>query len=224
MGLKDRLLAPLAGQLGHPRGLVGRYVTSMLNRTNQVPITAAIDALAPAPGQVVADVGFGGGLGLDLLLDVVGGAGKVYGFDISRVAVEQTGRRRRKAVADGRLVVREASMEQLPLGDGALDGLITVNTIYFIPELRPAFAELARVLSSTGRLVVGLGDPDAMARMPVTASGFRLRPVTEVETALAEAGFRVVNHRRLNRGDLVFHLLVAAPATPDQQRMPERQG
>jgi hypothetical protein len=57
------------------------------------------------------------------------------------------------------------------------DGAITLNTIYFIPELDLAFAELARVTKSSGRVVIGLGDPDAMAGTPLTQHNFRLRPL-----------------------------------------------
>lgn len=211
MGVRKRLYAGLARQLGHPRGLAGRFVATRLNRSNRVPVTAAVDSLGPASGQVVADIGFGGGLGLALLLDRVGPAGKVYGFDISRLAVNLAKRRNEDAVTGGRLVLHEAPMGQLPLADGSLDGIITVNTIYFVADLRQSFTELARALSPTGRLVVGLADPGTMARMPVTKAGFRLRPVAEVEAALAHAGLSVVDHDQLTRGDATFHLLVAAP-------------
>lgn len=211
-GLKDKLLAGMARQLGHPRGLPGRVVTAMLNRSNRGPVSAAVDALEPAPGQAVADVGFGGGVGLPLLLDRVGPAGRVYGIDISRLAVDLARRRHRRAVAHGRMVLYEAPMSQLPVADAVLDGIITVNTVYFVPELGQSFAELARVLSPTGRLVVGVADPDAMARMPVTATGFELRPVAAVEAALAGAGLPVADRRHISRGDVRFHLLIAQRA------------
>jgi SAM-dependent methyltransferase len=70
-----------------------------------------------------------------------------------------------------------------------LDAAITVNTIYFVSDLGKAFTELARVLSPSGRAVVGLNDPAAMAAMPFTARNFIIRPVEAVVTALADAGF-----------------------------------
>ena len=61
----------------------------MLNRANRAIVAAAVDALAPAQGQVVADIGFGGGLGLAMLLDRVGSTGGVHGVDISRVMLDR---------------------------------------------------------------------------------------------------------------------------------------
>jgi arsenite methyltransferase len=201
------MLAGLAGQLRRPHGLAGCGMGSMLNRANRATVAAAVDALAPAPGEVVADVGFGGGLGLAMLLDRAGPAGRVHGVDISRVMIDRARRRHRRAVADGRLVLHEASMTDLPIADASVDAAMTVNTIYFVPD--SVFAELTRVLSSTGRLVLGLGDPDAMAREPVTVHGFRIRPLVELQDALTGAGLTYVDHRRVGDGPDAFHLLVA---------------
>jgi SAM-dependent methyltransferase len=99
-------------------------------------------------------------------------------------------------------------MTDLPLADGSIDAAMTVNTIYVVPD--DAFAELARIISPTGRLV--LGDPDAMRRDPVTAHAFRLRRLAEVQSALTAAGLTLADHRRVGGGPDAFHLLVAQPA------------
>ena len=127
----------LARQLGHPQGLRGRLVVRMLNRANKVAMTEAVAALAPTPGATVADVGFGGGLGLDLLLDAVGPGGHVVGIDRSRTAIVRATRARRHQLEDGQLTLHEASMLELPLPDGAIDGTITINTIDFDRGARP---------------------------------------------------------------------------------------
>jgi arsenite methyltransferase len=210
VAIKDRFLAGLAGQLRRPHGLVGHGVGSMLNRANRANITAAIDALAPSPGQVVADIGFGGGLSLGLLLDRVGPAGRVHGVDISLVMLDRARRRHRRSVADGRLVLHQTSMTELPMAAASVHTAMTLNTIYFVPD--HVFAELARVLAPAGRLVVGLGDPVAMAQEPVTVHGFRIRPMADVETALTTVGLTIVDHCRVGSAPDAFHLLVAQPA------------
>jgi hypothetical protein len=59
-----------------------------------------------------------------------------------------------------------------------------------------------------GRFVLGIGDPDAMAKIPFTTHGFRLRPLTTVEAALAKAGLAVERRDEVRRRDLPFRLLV----------------
>jgi len=206
-------MAGIAKQLGHPSGVRGRVVGVVLNRGNRRFVRAAVQALQPDAAAVVADVGFGGGIGLKLLLDSVGPSSRVHGVEISDTMLSQATRRYRRDIAAGRLALHTGSFTQLPFADGALDGVLTVNTIYFIAELDRAFTELARVVGSSGWIVVGVADPDAMARMPFTGHGFHLRPLPEVIDALRGAGL-AVEHRRISQGDDAPHLLIATPAPP----------
>ncbi len=99
-------------------------------------------------------------------------------------------------------------MTQLPFADKALDGVMTVNTIYFVAELDRAFRELARVINSRGRLVIGLADPNVMAKLPFTGHGFQLRPVPDVIDMLRSTGLPV-EHRRISDDANAPHLLFA---------------
>jgi len=203
------MMAGLARQLAHPQGVRGRLVGAMLNRANQAAVSAAVDALPLTHGDTVADLGFGGGVGLDLLLRHVGASGHVDGVDVSATMLSHAARRFRRDIASGRLRLHAASMTELPLATDSMDGAITLNTIYFISELDLAFAELARVTKRSGRVVIGLGDPDAMAGTQLAPHNFRLRPVPEVIDLLRSAGLTVEDQRRLGQGERAFHLLVA---------------
>ncbi|OBK23615.1 class I SAM-dependent methyltransferase [Mycobacterium asiaticum] len=208
MGVRDAVMAGIAKQLGHPSGLRGRLVGAALNRGNRRLVSAAARALQPDAAAALADVGFGGGVGLKFLLDSVGPAGSVHGVEVSETMLSQAAARYRREIATGRLSLHSGSMTQLPLDDGALDGVITVNTIYFVAELDAAFRELARVLNSRGRLVIGLADPDVMAKLPFTGHGFQLRPVTDVIDTLRSTGL-AVEHRQISDDVNAPHLLIA---------------
>jgi ubiquinone/menaquinone biosynthesis C-methylase UbiE len=136
-------MAGIAKQLGHPSGLRGRLVGAALNRGNRRLVNAAAQALQPDEASAVADVGFGGGVGLKFLLDSVGPSGSVHGVEVSETMLSQAAGRYRGDIASGRLSLHSGSMTQLPFADGALDGAITVNTIYFVAALDPAFRETA---------------------------------------------------------------------------------
>jgi hypothetical protein len=55
-----------------------------LNLGDRSDVTAAVDALPIPPEGVVADVGFGGGVGIVLLLDRIDARGKVHGVESLR--------------------------------------------------------------------------------------------------------------------------------------------
>jgi arsenite methyltransferase len=213
MAVRGALMAGIAKQLGHPSGLRGRLIGAALNRGNRRFVSAAVQALRPDAAAVVADVGFGGGVGLKFLLDSVGQSGRVHGVEVSDTMLSQATRRYRREIAAGRLALHIGSLTQLPFADSALNGILTVNTIYFIGELEPAFTELARVVASTGRIVVGVAEPDAMARMPFTGHGFHIRSVSEVIDTLRGAGLEV-EHRRISQDHDAPHLLIATPTPP----------
>jgi SAM-dependent methyltransferase len=208
LNVRRRVYSTIAGQLGHPSGLLGKGVALFLNQGNRSAIAAAVDVLSIDPGKTVADIGFGGGVGLPMLLKRVGESGTVYGVEISGEMLASAERRLSRNVGLGTLHLLRGSMTDLPLGDSALDAAITVNTVYFVPDLDLACAELARVLHPRGRLVVGIGDPEAMARMPFTSYGFTLRPPADVIAALKAAGLSLTEHRRLDKGPIPHHLLV----------------
>jgi ubiquinone/menaquinone biosynthesis C-methylase UbiE len=203
----------LSKQLGNPSGLLGGVVAGKLNQRNAKSITAAVSTLQCTGGERVADVGFGGGLGLQLLLDAVGADGRVYGVEPSPSMVTRARKELASHVADGRLVLAEGTMGALPIGDGELDGWISLNTIYFIPRLEESAAELARVLASTGRGVLGVADPDWLGSQPFAEHGFIVRPVDEVVATFEAARLAVdVTTLESTASDVVYNLLVCRHA------------
>ncbi|MFE2959285.1 class I SAM-dependent methyltransferase [Nocardia tengchongensis] len=205
-----RLMSTVAGQLGHPHGPLGKLVARLLNRGNHPLIEAAVTAAEVTPTDAAADIGFGGGIGLTLLLGRVGTTGTVTGVELSADMLTRARAEYAADVSSNRLRLVEGSLTGLPLADDSLDAVITCNTIYFVPELDAACAELARVLKPKGRLVIGIGDPDAMAKMPFTSYGFTLRPVAEVRAALERAGL-TVDQREVTSRPMTGHLLIARP-------------
>src|SRR4051794_36994599 len=130
MSVRDQFTRGLARQLGRPEGMRGRIVGRMLNRRNAPVVAAAVDATELKAGDVGADVGFGGGLGLRLMLQRVGPTGRVHGVELSDTMLRTAEQRHGDELAAGRLVLQRGSMTALPIEDGALDGLVTVNTLY----------------------------------------------------------------------------------------------
>src|ERR1700742_438915 len=101
-GIRACVDAKLARQLARPTGVAGRLVARALNRGNRRTIEAAVAALPGGAGAALADVGFGGSLGLGLLLarpDVA----EVHGVEISRTMLDRARAEFAEGVAAGRL-------------------------------------------------------------------------------------------------------------------------
>jgi arsenite methyltransferase len=205
--LRDRLLSTVAGQLGRPHGLLSPLVARLLNRGNERAIAAAVESAETRRGSVAADIGFGGGVGLQLLLDRVGDDGVVHGIEIADDMLARARSRFGRDLQSGRLRLSSGSMTALPLDDDSVDALITLNTVYFISELDAACAEVARVLRPGGRAVVGIGDPDVMARLPFAPHGFIIRRASEIAAALQNSGLQV-EQRRIDEKPMPRYLFI----------------
>jgi arsenite methyltransferase len=200
-------MVTVAGQLGRPHGLLAPLVARALNRGNAGAIAAAVDAAGVEAGAVAADIGFGGGVGLQLLLDRVGDTGTVHGIELSDDMLRRAKARFTRDLQSGRLRLHRGSLTELPFGDASFDAVITINTVYFITGIEAACAELARVLRPGGRVVVGIGDPDVMRRAPFTQYGFTLRSVPEIVAALENTGL-TVEQRHIEERPIPRYLLI----------------
>jgi arsenite methyltransferase len=208
-----RTLALLGPQLGLQHGAVGWIASPALNRLHRDVIRAAIDLLDPVPGETVADVGFGGGIGLRMLLTEVGARGAVHGVEVSELSVNRAKLLYRSAIRRGRLHVHQAPVEALPMAAGSVDALLTANTIHHFADLGTAFRSIAEVLKPGGRLVVAFPDPTRQQALPLTSRHrHHPRPLHEVLDALREAGLEPGPVER--PFGAVYHLVLATREHP----------
>jgi SAM-dependent methyltransferase len=110
---------------------------------------AAIDALAPSPGQTVLDIGCGAGETVLQLASRVGPAGRVIGVDIaSRVLA--VARARTAHLPQVTLVREDAANLALP--DQSVDSIFSRFGVMFFADPIAAFSNLRRLLKRNGRI------------------------------------------------------------------------
>jgi SAM-dependent methyltransferase len=153
-------------------------------------------------GEVVVDLGSGGGLDVFLAAEKVGPKGRAVGIDMTPEMLELARRNAAKRLEGGapdNVEFHQATIDRLPLADSSADCVISNCVINLATDKQAVFREIARVLKPGGR--VAISDIALKRELPAELSGDVAAyvgciagaiPVEEYRRGLVEAGFAEV--------------------------------
>lgn len=136
-----------------------RYDESTLDQADDATANLSMGCGNPyamadlSEGEVVLDLGSGGGLDVILSARRVAPSGKAYGLDFLPEMIEVANENAAKAhVANVEFL--QGMIEDVPLPDNSIDVVISNCVINLAPDKKPVFSEMARVLKPGGRVAI----------------------------------------------------------------------
>jgi SAM-dependent methyltransferase len=187
---------PITGNLYGVEETTGLPDTAVVASLGCGNPTALADLRA---GEVVLDLGSGGGLDVLLSARRVGPTGKAYGLDMTDEMLALARDNQRRAGVENVEFLR-GDIEDIPLPDGTVDVIISNCVINLSADKDRVFREAFRVLKPGGRLAVS----DIVARGAVPAAVRQSLPLwsgcvagaleeREYHARLTAAGFEAVD-------------------------------
>lgn len=156
------------------------YASEELRRLPPAAVEAALGVGHPTrwaglqPGEVVVDLGSGGGIDTILAAQLVAPDGRAIGVDTLPEMLERAAANA-AAVGVTNVEWRRGELEQIPLADETVDVVISNGVLNLSPRKGRAIAEMFRVLRAGGRISIAdivldedlppeiMIDPDAWA-------------------------------------------------------------
>jgi ubiquinone/menaquinone biosynthesis C-methylase UbiE len=191
MSLKDRIFMRM---FGRPQGFPGRLGGLILAGSNRRFAEEVVAFLRIEPADRVLEVGFGPGVGIELLA-AAAPEGSVAGIDVSKEMLEQASARNAAAIRAGAVELRHGTVDSMPFEDDAFDVALAINSMQVWPDVQAGLREIRRVLRPGGRLALAFTPRSGQARAGVTemlqAAGFQEARLAELPggfCALARKG------------------------------------
>jgi ubiquinone/menaquinone biosynthesis C-methylase UbiE len=144
----------------------------------------AIASLDVQPHDRVLEIGFGPGVGIELLASLLS-SGRVAGVDDSEEMVEQARVRNAEAIKTGRVELRRGSVETLPFEHETFDKALAINSMQVWLDAVAGLREIRRVMKPGGRVALGFthhsGQPKEGLTDVLTAAGFAGAHVVDID-------------------------------------------
>jgi len=118
-----------------------------------------VERLSLRAGSTVLDVGCGTGASAVPAAEIVGPSGSVIGVDLAEKLLEQA-----RAKATQRhlqnVTFRLGDMTDLGFPDGHFDAIVSVFSVFFVPDMEAAVRELWRMVKPGGKLAITIWGPN----------------------------------------------------------------
>jgi ubiquinone/menaquinone biosynthesis C-methylase UbiE len=160
---------------GRPQGVLGRLGGIIMARMNADFGMWVAGFLEIGPADHVLEVGFGPGVVIQRLSEELPTA-LIAGVDPSSEMLVQARARNARAIKNGRVDLRQGSVDNLPFEDSRFDKAFAVNSMQVWPDAIAGLKEIRRVMKPGGKIALGFtrysGQPNSGLPETLNAAGF----------------------------------------------------
>lgn len=140
--------------------------------------------------QELLDIGCGGGKNIKIMSRQLPDA-RIYGIDYSEASIKKSESLNRKAVEEGRVILINGNVNDLPFEQDKFDVVTAFETVYFWQPIEQSLAQVYKVLKKGGRFMISCEEHDPKSAQIWTdrISGMKVYTPQDMEELLKQAGF-----------------------------------
>ena len=162
-----------------------------MNQGHKILTKFAFENVQIGQERDVLDIGCGGGHNLSVYLNRLPQA-KVYGLDYSEKSVEVSRQVNIREVNQGRCIVMQGNVAELPFETESFDFVSAFETIYFWPDIQDCFKGIYKIVRPGGRFMVTGDVPELATKWANDYEGMHVYTAQQVSDMMKTAGFSKV--------------------------------
>ncbi|WP_066014535.1 class I SAM-dependent methyltransferase [Endozoicomonas atrinae] len=197
--MDDQQLQALALQLSCPSDKEGKALAEEMNDVNAFITERSIEQLAPAAGEYIVEVGSGNGMLSLPIVKALGGSGTYIGLELSADMAREAEANLMNHQSET-VTILNSDVMSAAIEPASVDGLIVVNTLYFLDDLDALFRNIKKWLKPGSRAVFGIRSEQCLKALPYTRYGFHIRPLADIKESLLANGFKSVSSSYFDEG------------------------
>ena len=181
----------LASQFKKPRGLLGHYSASFMNKNNTDYYTKTIDLLNIVDNDHVLEIGCGAGQALKMISEMNKKC-RLVGIDFSKFMINKAIRLNQENITSGRMKFIASDFESYKF-ETTYSKAFLINVIYFWNNISINLRKIYDVIHNDGFVIIYMSSPERLNQIPFAVdSVFNKYSIEYVKSQILEVGFKKV--------------------------------
>ena len=183
----------IANQFRKPTGFFGKIISKLMKKGNSFVYDKLIPALEINPKDHILEIGYGPGIGIDMILQQYDCF--VSGIDFSELMFKEASLRNRNHIENKKAELTYGDFLSSAMIPHQYDKIFCINVIYFWDSLQEPFHKIKNGLKEGGVFCMYMAHRDDLNRLKFTSDDvFNKYTIDEVVHCLQSSGFRDISY------------------------------
>jgi ubiquinone/menaquinone biosynthesis C-methylase UbiE len=151
------MLDKIIFQVRKPTGFLGRLMAKGMNINHRKLTDWGFEFIKKKNFKNILDIGCGGGRAISKLVNLNPNS-TVYGIDYSKESIDVSNSVNKKNIKKGRVILKEASVSDMPFENNFFDLITTIESFFFWPDLENDMKGVLRILKPNGTFLIISGE------------------------------------------------------------------